>query len=571
MNPEPDFDFDYKNPDYRGVYAQRLEQAKKLEDPELVKALKVHYATHPWDFINDWGVTFEPRNVERGLMTNIPFILWEKQVEYLQWLYGRWRAGERGLVEKARDCGVTWLTVGFAVNMWCNVDGFVTGLTSREADLVDKKGSEKSLFEKVRFFIDNLPREFWPDTYLPRIHSTKMLIKNPDTDAAIVGEAGDEIGRGGRTSMTVVDESAFVQHQDAVAAALSQNTNCHVDVSTVNGNGNLFYRNAMKFDNTPRKFVFDWTDDPRKDKAWLAKQYEEYDEATVAREVLRDYEASQSDSFIPAKWIRKCVDAHLTLGFIPSGARTAGFDPADVGDAKAIVCCHGPLVTQAKQLKHGDITTALPWAFEVAEENRTNTMGFDADGMGAPVMKVYLTQAASGDMRIVAYHGSSGVIDKHMHPRTKARLHKDRQQGKLSMEDDITKTNADTYGNFRSQSWTWLREAIELTYLCVTAKEDGAFIMNVDSADLISFDSNMEELQQLTAELSRPRRLHNASGKILVESKPQMKSRGVESPNLGDGCVMARAMFRMKAPNRIDPYEEDLRFESYGPSVDGVM
>ena len=106
--------FDYKNPDYTEVYADRLARAKLLEDPRLVKALKVHYAANPWDFVNDWGMTFEPRNVERGLMTNIPFILWKRQEEYLRWMMDRWKASATRpgltLYIAARVCWSTPLT-----------------------------------------------------------------------------------------------------------------------------------------------------------------------------------------------------------------------------------------------------------------------------------------------------------------------------------------------------------------------------------------------------------------------------------------------------------------------------
>ena len=321
---------DYINPDYQAIFAKRAGKLEQLRaDPALLAAVKVHYASNPWDFVSDWGVTFDPRNVERELLSTVPFVLWDKQRDYMKWVYAKWKGGERGLVEKSRDCGVTWLSVGFAVSMWLFHPGFVTGFGSRKQDLVDKIGDDKSIFEKLRFFIDYVPKEFMPVGWDKRLCSSSMRITNPDTQAHLIGELGDEIGRGGRTSIYFVDEAAFIEHQERVDAALSQNTNCQIDISTPNGNGNLFYRKRQRFEGTGRIFIFDWRDDPRKDQKWYDKQVEEQDEITVAQEIDRDYNASQEDSFIPAKWVQSAIDAHLRLGFVPSGLRTTGFDPAD--------------------------------------------------------------------------------------------------------------------------------------------------------------------------------------------------------------------------------------------------
>ena len=69
-----------------------------------------------------------------------------------------------------------------------------------------------------------------------------MRILNPENGSSIVGEAGDNIGRGARTSIYFKDESAYYEHADAIDAALSQTSNCKIDVSTPNGPGNPFYR-----------------------------------------------------------------------------------------------------------------------------------------------------------------------------------------------------------------------------------------------------------------------------------------------------------------------------------------
>ena len=550
--------FDYKNPNYSEVFEQRANLLSKIRsDQILFQAAKVHYRENPWDFINDFGMTFEPRNIEKGLLSSIPFVVWGKQKEYLQWLYAKWKNGDRGLVEKSRDCGVTWLNVGFAVSMWCFHEGFTCGFGSRKEVLVDKKGDSKSIFEKLRFFVQNIPQDFLPEHYEERTCSAYMRIVDPHGGGSIIGEAGDQIGRGGRCSIYIVDEAAFVERQDLVDAALSQNTNCQIDVSSVNGSGNAFYKKRMRWDGTDKIFIFDWKDDPRKDQAWYKNQIETLDEVIVAQEIDRDYNASSGDSFIPAKWVNSAIDAHLKLGFPASGIKTTGFDPADIGDAKAIVNRYGVVITNAKQLKKGDITQAIPWALHEADMHRADLFIYDADGMGAPSMKLALGNMGTGRMKVCAFYGSGEIYE----PEKKYGA-----TGKKDIDIDL-KTNADTFRNFRAQSATWLRDRFKKTHEAITRAEKG-MLVNFDPADLISISSECEDLIQLQAELSRPKRIFSNDGKIAVESKKEMKSRGIDSPNLFDSTSMAfsRSMIEDKkeSVSRINYKQHGFKDRSMG-------
>lgn len=550
-------DFNWRQPDYASVYAARNYRLTTFtENPRLLEAAKVHYRAHPWAFVSDWGMTYDPRRVSRGEPAFFPFVVWPRQEEYLRWVFGRWRAGERGLVEKSRDCGVTWLSIGFSVAMWLFYPGFAVGFGSRKEDLVDKNGEPDCIFEKVRYFIRSLPWLFTPVGFTERRHSSHMRVLNPENDASITGEAGANIGRGGRKSVYFVDEAAHVEHQDSVDAALSQTTDCQIDVSSVNGNGNLFYRKRQRFDGTPRLFIFDWRQDPRKDDAWYALQCEELDSEKVAQEIDRDYNASNQDAFIPAQWVASAMDAHKLLGIEPVGIRAAAFDPADVGDARAVIARHGSVVELAEEKRDGDITDAIPWAFELADRYRADVLGYDGDGMGAPSMKMALKSRSAGRVRVVAYHGSAGVMDpreRYEEPgsveaamATMASKRRDRRVAELHSQDAPGKSNADTFLNFRAQTWTWARQRFYLTHAAVERARKGQ-IINIDPELLISIDSECTKALELQAELSRPKRIWTSNGRIRVESKAEMKKREVESPNLADALVIA---FSLRAPQQ---------------------
>jgi len=503
---------DYKNPDYTSVLKKRADKLQKIRsEPKLLAACKIHYKRHPWDFINDWGMTFEPRNIENSLPPTIPFVLFPRQIEFVQWMHDHWRRGKRGLADKTRDSGFTWLAGSYASTMWLFYDGFTVGFGSRKQDLVDKKGDPDSIFEKIRFFIANLPKEFRPVGYIERENATFMKITNPDNGATITGEAGYDIGRGGRKSIYIVDEKAFIERQEVTDAALSQTTNCQIDISTPNGNGNKFYkdRHSGKID----VFTFHWRDDPRKDDEWYEKQKSEQDEVTVAQEIDIDYNASVENIFIPSKWIQACVDAHIKLGIEPVGVDVVAFDPADTGDARARGHRKGIVTIAADMKKDGDITDAMPWAFELADNVKADVFTYDADGMGAPSMKLYLKSATHGKkMTIIPFYGSGS---KH-------------EPGKKYRDN---KSNNDTFVNRRAQAWMNVRDRCENTYLAVVKGQ------YKDPDELISISSECKNLTELCSELSRPMRVYDSKGRIGVESKEQMKKRGVDSPNLADQFV----------------------------------
>lgn len=202
----PELTFDFRNPDYGPIFQARIERLAAIRaDPCLLAALRVHYRDNPADFISDWGITYDPRNIERGLPATIPFILFPKQREWVDWVMARWRNQEPGIVEKTRDMGMSWLSVAFACTMCLFNEGLTFGFGSRKEEYVDKLGHPKSLFYKARLFLEHLPPEFlggWTRECAPH-----MRISFPGTNSVLTGEAGDNIGRGDRASIYFVDEA----------------------------------------------------------------------------------------------------------------------------------------------------------------------------------------------------------------------------------------------------------------------------------------------------------------------------------------------------------------------------
>ena len=263
--------FDWKVTDeemaeqYLRVWADRLEKLKGMrEHPGKWPALFDYYAESPQGliaFVNHWGTTYDPRNAGTKRPTAMPFVLFQRQAEFLDWLWRRWKGREDGLVEKSRDMGISWCCVAFAVWLWRFHPGSVTGFGSYKEEYVDKSDEPKSLFWKVRYLIDRLPVELKAPGYDRDNDAPHMIVKNRRANATIFGETGDNIGRGARASIYFKDESAHYNRAASIDAALSQTSNCQIDVSTPAGEGNEFWKKAVG--GVVAKFVFDWRDDPR--------------------------------------------------------------------------------------------------------------------------------------------------------------------------------------------------------------------------------------------------------------------------------------------------------------------
>ena len=519
------FPFDFKNPDYTQVFEWRMERLQRIRaNPEVLPALKAFYRDNPAQFIIDWGMTVDPRNVERGLPARIPFLLFPKQEEWIQWFVEHWRTSKPGITEKTRDMGMSWLTVGMAASLCLFNRGIIAGFGSRKEEYVDKIGSPKSLFDKARNFIGLLPVEF-RGGWNPKAHAPHMRILFPENDSAMTGEAGDGIGRGDRTSFYIVDESAFLERPYLVDASLSATTNCRQDISTPNGMANSFAerRHSGKVD----VFTFHWRDDPRKDDAWYKKQCEELDAVTVAQEIDINYSASVEGVLIPSAWVQAAVDAHIKLGIQPTGQRMGALDVADEGkDTNAFTSRHGFLLEDIEEWsgKGDDIFGTVQRAFSICDQRRLEMYRFDSDGLGA---------GARGDARVIneqrkerrerqitatPYRGSGSPAN----PEDEAVPGEYGQQGRL---------NKDFFANAKAQGWWRLRTLFRNTWRAVEEK------MPFSPDEIISISGSMKLKNKLIVELSQPTYSVNGVGKIVVDKKPD----GTKSPNLADSTMIAYA------------------------------
>lgn len=490
---------DWQRPDYTAVWTSRgeaLERIAAASDDEFASLMR-HYSDKPAEWITDFGMTFDPRNPERGLPATAPFILFPKQVEAVNWIIDRWRKREDGLVEKSRDMGVSWICVAVAVWMWTFEPGVVVGFGSRKEDYVDRIGDPSSLFWKIRSFIGLLPPRMRPAGYDEKKHAPFMRVLNPSNGSAIIGEAGSNIGRGARTSVYFKDESAFYEQPEQIDAALSQTSNCKIDVSTPQGEGNPFWK--KRFGGKLPVFVFDWRDDPRKGADWYARQRDVLDPVVLAQEVDRDYSASIGNSFISGDVVTTAMSRGPAD--VPAiGSLRVGLDVARFGDDKCVLTFRRGkvLVRQTSWGKTDLMSTAGRAkqeinAFRQARGTHLEQIAVDSIGVGAGVADA-----------LRAWFGEDVVADVNASVR---------------MDDGSN-------FNLRAFMWAQMKEWLPT--------------------------ASIPNDPELRTDLTGLRYLYRG-GLLLLESKDDAKKRGLKSPDRGDSLALTFAILGGAKPKTVIP------------------
>lgn len=512
----PDFDAEWHR---RDLLAQIIRST-----PSPAATASTFYGGDCRRFVRDCCITYDPRNPAKGLPAKMPFIPFPKQNELIGFILGLTESEEDGLVEKSRDMGATWVCAAVSVWLWLYRPGSAVGWGSRKEQLVDKIGDPDSIFEKIRMIIRNLPSYCLPAGFSEKDHLSYMKCINSANGSTITGEAGDNIGRGGRKSIYFKDESAHYERPELIEAALGDNTNVQVDISSVNGEGTVFHRKRTS--GSVKVFVMDWRDHPGKDDEWYRKRKEKAEAQGLghlfAQEVDRDYAAAVEGIFIPAEYVRAAVDAHIKLGVEPAGRKRVGLDVADEGaDKNALVAAHGPLVTDVQQWAEGDTGDTAKRGWNYCVERQYGELIYDSVGVGAGVKAKTNELAAmpeNANRALDVWGFSAGA--------------------KVANPDDEYiegKTNRDMFSNAKAQAWWALRDRFHDTYLAVVEGR------SIPHERLICIPSSLPLAEELVSELSRPKREDDEAGRVRVESKKNMKRRGLKSPNLADALVMCFA------------------------------
>lgn len=523
---------DWKNPaaDYDRIMMQRaavLDRIRGDARPDLIVAdMKAVYREYPAQMIVDWGVTVNPKNVGTLKPAVMPFILFDAQVDLCDAIIEQWKAQKGMAIPKSREMGVTWVAMGLACTLCLLFDDMAVGTGSRKAELVDDLGNMDAILPKARMFMKFLPKEFrggWDD----RKHTKEMQISFPQTRSIIDGEAGDDIGRGGRKAIYLVDEAAHLTRPLGIDASLSSNTNCVIEFSSVKGMDNPFARRCH--DGTVRVFPLDWRQNPMFDQEWYDAYLARWGSTITAQELDRNFSASVDGVILPNLWLQACVDAHIKLNIVPSGIKEGALDVADLGkDKNAYAGRHGILLNYCDEwpgTDAGDPQATGARAMRIADQEGHSGISYDADGMGGPALRgpfqrMNADRAAKGSrrLRIMPFQGS----------RSGEKVHQPDAFARGDSGKPLDRKNKDYFHNYKAQSYIALRYRVYQTWRAVTTG------CTFDADEILSIDSKLPRLAQLLAELSQPVNKDSATGKLLVDKTPD----GMKSPNLADSVMM---------------------------------
>jgi len=204
--------------------------------------------------------------------------------------------------------------------------------------------------------------------------------------------------------------------------------------------------------------------------------------------VLGEFPENDEDSVIPRELAEPAIGRDVVA---VTDEAIWGVDPGRGGDPTGFIVRCGNVVTFAKELHYADTMRVVGWVFErwqnCSPAERPRLICVDAIGVGA------------------------GVAD---------RL---RQMGLPVMDVNVAESPAmrDRFPRLRAELWFAVRAWFERRDV------------------LISCDSNLAE--KLVNELCEPGMIITSTGKTDVESKAQMKQRGVASPNIADARCLTFA------------------------------
>ena len=262
---------------------------------------------------------------------------------------------------------------------------------------------------------------------------------------------------------------------------------------------------------------------------------------------LGDFNDAIENAIILAEWFDACVDAHLKLGFDAEGIRTVSHDPSDSGyDDKGLIYRHGSVIKEALLSKITDVNDGLDWALEFAIDKQVDFFNWDADGMGLSLKRQVKEGLKGEDIDYEPFRGSEGVDDPNKVFE---------ETGKFASDKRKQRTNKQAIKNRRAQYYWNLRNRVYNTFLAVTKRE----FRHQDPDTLISFSSDIDEIDQLRSEICKIPRKPNANGLIQIANKIDMKAMDIDSPNLADPCMMSLRLPKKSSKARKINYQNPWR------------
>lgn len=361
---------------------------------------------------------------------------------------------------------------------------WLSGLFNVTQDRISDKGAPDEWFAVAR-----TARKENPDA-LQGFHASDVVISDDGSDVAALSDEGQ--------LLFVVEEASGVPDQifEVAEGALSSHGARLLMVGNPTKNTGYFARSHKqdRADYTP--LHFSCADSPLVDPTYRARLVRKFGEGSNVVRVRADGEfPKQDDDTLIALEHAEAAVANETPP-APSGDRRLGVDVARFGDDRTVfVLRQGARIERMLIRAKQDTMATVGDAVRLKEEWRADTIYVDVIGVGAGVFDRLREQKAP----VVAVNVSDAA------PKRPKRDGVDAQ-------------------GFRLRDHLWLELADWL-------KDDKPSFWGVDR----------DVAEDLAGELASVKYKIDSSGRIVVESKDDMKNRGLRSPDLADAVALTFA------------------------------
>tara|TARA_R110002095_G_scaffold110116_1_gene96369 strand:+ start:4282 stop:5721 length:1440 start_codon:yes stop_codon:yes gene_type:complete len=228
-------------------------------------------------------------------------------------------------------------------------------------------------------------------------------------------------------------------------------------------------------------------DSGRVDEEYIESQRRTYGDSSreFAVRVLGEFPESGADAVIPRSFVESCIDRDI---YDEKDARVWGIDPGRGGDPSGFVSRSDRSILELEELRFDNLMLIVGWIKSkwdrTPNSQRPTAIYVDSIGLGA------------------------GVYDR--------------------LEELGLPAIAVNVSESAAMSERYMRLRAELWYLA------RAWFEAMDK----TIPSQLQHLEQFIEELCAVEQKILSSGKVDIESKDQMKRRGIKSPNLADAFIL---------------------------------
>ena len=441
--------------------------------------------------------------------------LLHKRIEEQKSRTGRVRA----IILKARQLGVSTYVAGRLYHRTINHPGLRTIIIGHE------RRASSNLFDIVKRFHDNMPEELRPSTGTS--NREELIFDRIDSGYLVSVAAGDGAGRSATAQLLHASEAAFWENLPLQIAALMQTVPDLDDTeiiieSTAFGYNDFhsLWRKAETGESEfmpvflpwsiepgyarelPEGFVMDGEESKLAELYDLTPQQIAWRRGKINQLGSADYFAqeypltageafisSNFDSFIPADLVLKARREKVD----PYGPLIVGVDPAGMGaDRTSIAWRKGRCITKIESRRGLDTMEVCGWIGKIIREDKPQKVNIDVGGLGA------------------------GVYDRLYELGHRSIINAVNFGGKPVEPPPLDETGKPAGGpaNRRAEMWQYLK----------TTLAAGRF--------------SLPDRDSLQADLVSAGYKFTSEGKLLLESKMDMRKRGVPSPDEADAVAL---------------------------------